>query len=98
MVKEQETKPQEAANENVAVDQDALSLEELAAGVLQREFRPRANSVRRLAEGVLALQGDLKKARKKAKAAKAAAPKLPKKKKKKLARIPGQKNRQKKGN
>lgn len=85
----QETSPEaEAANENMQVDQDTLALAALAKGVLGREFRPRASSIRRLAEGVLALQDDLKKARKKAKQA-TATPK--KKKKKKLARIPGQK-------
>ncbi|MEL1251390.1 hypothetical protein [Aurantiacibacter gilvus] len=94
MAKKQTPDPHDAANENAAVDQDALALEALAEGVLQREFRPRASSVRRLAEGVLALRADLKKARKKAKAA---APKTGKKKNKKLAKIPGQKTGQKKG-
>lgn len=88
MAKKQTPKPQEAANENAAIGQDALTLDALAKGVIDREFRPRANTVRRLAEGVLVLQADLKKARKKAKAA---TPKTGKKKKKKLAKIPGQK-------
>ena len=87
MAKDQSNTPDEPANENTLTDQDALALDALARAVLAREFRPRAGSVRRLAEGVLALQDDLKKARKKAKAA--AKPK--KKKNKKLAKIPGQK-------
>lgn len=78
----------EAANENVAVDQDALDVDALAKGVLAREFRPRAASVRRLAEAVLALQDDLKAARKKARKA----AKVPGKNKK-LAKIPGQKKK-----
>ncbi len=87
MAKNQSNTPEQPANENTPTDQDSLALDALAKGVLSREFRPRAASVRRLAEGVLALQDDLKKARKKAKAA--AKPK--KKKNKKLAKIPGQK-------
>ncbi len=94
MAKKQAPQPREAANENAAIEQDALSLDALAKGVIDREFRPRANTVRRLAEGVLALQADLKKARKKAKAV---TPKTAKKKNKKLAKIPGQKTGQKKG-
>lgn len=94
MAKQQKPDPQPAANENTSVDQDALSLEALAEGLLNRQFRPRASSIRRLAEAVHSLQSDLKKARKKAKAA---APKAGKKKKKKLAKIPGQKTRHKKG-
>lgn len=83
MAKDQSNKPDEPANENTPTDQDALALDALAKGVLAREFRPRAATVRRLAEGVLALQDEVKKARRKAK---------PKKKKnKKLAKIPGQK-------
>jgi hypothetical protein len=66
------------------VEQDDLSLESLAQGVLDRSIRPRTGSVRRLAEGVLALQADLKKARKKG-------GKSGKKKHRKLAKIPGQK-------
>lgn len=89
MTKKQSPEPCEAANENPVIDQDALALDALASGVLERQFRARASTVRRLAEGVLALQADLKKARKKAKAT---APKPAKKKKnKKLAKIPGQK-------
>ena len=73
-----------------ATDQDALPLEALAKAVLAREIRPRVASVRRLAEGVLALQQDVKRARKKARKAKAAATKPPRKSKR-LAKIPGQK-------
>lgn len=88
MARKQSNTPDEPANENAPTDQDALALDALAKGVLAREFRPRTASVRRLAEGVLALQDDLKKARKKTRAA--TKPKK-KKKNKKLARIPGQK-------
>lgn len=87
MAKKETKQRAEPANENTAVDQDALALDALAKGVLSREFRPRTASVRRLAEGVLALQEDLKKARKKAKKA----TKPSSKKRKKLAKIPGQK-------
>lgn len=84
----------EAANENLSADQDALSVEALARGVLAREIRPRAGSIRRLAEAVIALQAEVKAAKKVArkarKAAKAAAP-AKAKKNKKLVRIPGQK-------
>lgn len=64
-----------------------LALDALARAVLAREIRPRASSIRRLAEGVLSLQQDVKKARKKARKAS----RTPKKKK--LAKIPGQKKR-----
>lgn len=88
--KTEQTSPAEPANENIPTDQDALALDALANAILAREFRPRTASVRRLAEGVLELQGELKKARKKARKA----VKAPKKKKnKKLARIPGQKKK-----
>ena len=86
-----------SASDNPAVDQDALSLDALAKGVVAREFRPRAGSVRRLAEGVLALRAELKAERKKAtKTAKSAGGGAAKsgnrkKKNKKLAKIPGQK-------
>jgi hypothetical protein len=80
------TSPAKPANENIPTDQDALALDALAKAVLAREFLPRTASVRRLAEGVLDLQGELKKARKKAKKV----AKAPKKKNKKLAKIPGQ--------
>ncbi len=87
MAKDQSNTPDQPANESTPADQDALALNALARGVLAREFRARASTVRRLAEGVLALQDEVKTARKKAK--KAAKPKQ--KKNKKLAKIPGQK-------
>ncbi|MCB2067446.1 MAG: hypothetical protein KDE15_12500 [Erythrobacter sp.] len=68
------------------LDQSEMPLDMLAQAVLDRKLRPRALAVRRLAEGVLALQADLKKARKKGK-------KSGKKKDRKLATIPGQKKR-----
>ncbi len=69
------------------IDQDSLSVEQLARTVLDRALRPRVGSVRRLAEAVLAAAVP--------KAKKGKEPKKPKKdsgKKKKLARIPGQKS------
>ena len=101
MVAKQAPTAQEAANENGIPDQDALGLTALAEGVLARDFRPRAATVRRLAEAVIALQGDiaeLKKAtRKTAKPKrKATAGKTARKggkKKRKLAKIPGQKGK-----
>lgn len=77
-------KPRKAANENQSVDQDALTLTALAKGVLAREFRPRTNSIRRLAEGVLAKAESPKKKKKKS-------DKKSGGKKRKLAKIPGQK-------
>lgn len=71
------------------LDQAELDLAQLARGVLDRSLRPRTASVRRLAEGVLDLQAELKKARKKAR--KAEKKKPGKKKDRKLATIPGQK-------
>lgn len=101
MVAKEAVAAHEAANGNGSTDQDALGLTALAEGVLAREFRPRAASVRRLAEAVLALQGDvaeLKKARKKTAKAKAGSKTASgkaagkgSKKKRKLAKIPGQK-------
>ena len=46
-----------------------MPLEALVRAVLAREFRPRAASVRRLAQGVLDLREEVKKARKKARKA-----------------------------
>ena len=59
---------------SLPVDQDALKLKDLAQGVLDGDFRPRAASVRRLAEAVLDLKAE-KKARKNAKRNKL--PKIP---------------------
>ncbi|RIV88138.1 hypothetical protein D2V17_08075 [Aurantiacibacter xanthus] len=96
MVAKQALAAQEAANENGTVDQDALGLTALAEGVLARDFRPRVSTVRRLAEAVLALHGDVAELKKAgSKSAKASSSKSPKKggkkKKRKLAKIPGQK-------
>lgn len=83
--------PQAANQANspaIAIDQDALAIKDLASAVLDRSVRPRTNSIRRLAEAVLA------KGEKKRKKAKAKAKKVDKaggeKKARKLARIPGQ--------
>ncbi|MFB0612705.1 hypothetical protein [Aurantiacibacter poecillastricola] len=87
--------PSPAANENFSVDQNELPVDALAKAVLAREIRPRVGSVRRLAEAVIVLQGELKAAkkdiRKAKKSARAGAPEPKKKKNKKLAKIPGQK-------
>jgi hypothetical protein len=64
---------------------DALSLPELARGVLSKDVRPRAVDVRRLAEAVLAGPSAKPKKDKKVKADGKKA------KGKKLAKIPGQK-------
>ena len=101
MVAKQALAAQNTANENDIPDQDTLGLTALAKGVLARDFRPRVATVRRLAEAVIALQGDiaeLKRATKKAAKpkTKAAAGKSAKgggKKKRKLAKIPGQKGK-----
>ena len=96
MVAKQALAGHEAANEKGSADQDALGLTALAEGVLARDFRPRASTVRRLAEAVLGLQGDVAELKKSAKKpAKATAEKPAKKggkKKRKLAKIPGQKH------
>ncbi len=68
--------------ETAATDQDALSTSDLAKGVLARDFRPRAASVRRLAEAVLAAERAARKKKKKKSG-----------KKRRLARIPGQKGK-----
>lgn len=90
MVTSQAAKAVSAANDTdadtVAVDQDALTLTDLAKGVLARDFRPRTASVRRLAEAVLAQEAAVAK-RKRKKASK----------KRRLAKIPGQKGKKKKG-
>lgn len=96
------TAPVSAANDDTAafvetsaapLDQDQLCVEELAARVLAREFRPRVGSIMRLAEAVLARReaamtaeavGKAKKKKKKAGG-----------KKRKLAWIPGQKEKKK---
>ena len=86
--------PQAAASETAStsapIDQDTLDVKALARAVLDRSIRPRAASIRRLAEAVLA--GDGKKAKKKGKAKDAASTG----KGRKLARIPGQKDGNKK--
>lgn len=106
MASAQATAPQAAANENTLIDQDALDLEQLAKGVLARDFRPRVNSVRRLAEAVLerleapkqagAKAASKPKKKKSAKSGKATNSSKAKKKKagskkRKLAKIPAQK-------
>jgi len=70
---------------------DALSVADLARGIVAKDIRPRAEDVRRLAEAVLAGGAKPKKA-KKDKAAKGGADggKKKDKSKKKLAKIPGQ--------
>ncbi len=80
--------PAKKTTDAVPADQDALSVTELAKGVLARDFRPRAASVRRLAEAVLAKQESPAKPKKKKK--KSAG------KKRRLAKIPGQKGKKKK--
>ncbi len=74
-------------------EQDAMVIEDLAKGVLARDFRPRAGSIRRLAEAVLAPPASPAKPRKKKKKKKKAATEKGSGKKRKLARIPGQKAR-----
>ncbi len=89
MVAQNRTEAPATASE--APDQDALSDLDLAKGVLARDFRPRAASVKRLAEAVLAKQEasstPRKKSKKKASAGKSGG------KKRKLAKIPGQKGK-----
>lgn len=68
-----------------APDSSALSVKELARGIVSKEIRPRAADVRRLAEAVLAGGGGKPK-----KAKKADDGKKKDKSKKKLAKIPGQ--------
>ncbi len=75
-----------AAPTTPPVDQDTLDIKELARAVLARSVRPRAASVRRLAEAVLAKGAHKAKKRKKA-------DKKGKSKARKLATIPGQKDR-----
>jgi hypothetical protein len=72
-----------------AIDQNSLTIEELARGVLDRSLRPRTGSIRRLAEAVLEIGDGVKKSKKKKSAD--AAGKSGKKsggKKRKLAKIP----------
>jgi len=86
--------PEAGAKAEAIADQDRLSLEQLAKGVLAREFRPRSASIRRLAEAVLALaEADAAKAAKKKRASKKSGSKKPGGKKRKLAKIPGQKKK-----
>lgn len=59
MAAEQAVAPRAAANENSLTDQDSLDTEQLARGVLARDFRPRVATVRRLAEEVLEQAGML---------------------------------------
>ena len=73
-------------------DQDAMDVKALAKGVLARDFRPRANSVRRLAEAVLAKDAPAAKPKKKKK--KGSGKKAGKKRR--LAKIPVQKAGKKK--
>jgi len=80
----------DTTDENAAIDQDDLSLDELARAVIERRLRLRVGSVRRLAEGVLARAAAPAKA-KKPKKSKETASKKGGGKKRKLARIPGQK-------
>ena len=81
--------PQAANQANspaIAIDQDALAIKDLASAVLDRSVRPRTNSIRRLAEAVLA-KGEKKRKKAKAKKVDKAGGE---KKARKLARIPGQ--------
>jgi len=82
----------EAANDigTAIADQDAMSIVDLAHAVLSRAFRPRASSVRRLAEAVIEAEIRSAPKPKKAKPAKSGKSTVGKKKKKKLAKIPGQ--------
>lgn len=87
--------------QTAAVDQDALGIKALARGVLARDFRPRASSVRRLAEEVLSKpKPKPKKPKEKKSASVKAAGKSSDKssgsKNRKLAKIPGQKGKKKK--
>jgi|GEM_PF-1949364 len=84
-----------AANANdtspAVVDQDAMAVVDLARAVLARKFRPRAGSVRRLAEAVIEAEAKTAAKAKKAKKSKPGkTDATKKKKKKKLAKIPGQ--------
>lgn len=87
--------PGAAANENSPIDQDAMSLGDLAQAVVDRRIKPRVGSIRRLAEAVLAQPAapavEKKKKKKAAKGAKAVKAE-PSKKKRKQAKIPGQKS------
>lgn len=69
---------------------DALSVTDLARGIMSKEIRSRAVDVQRLAEAVLAGSAKPKKAKKDAKGGKAESGKKKDKSKKKLAKIPGQ--------
>lgn len=82
------------------IDQDALDAKALAKGVLARDFRPRAASIRRLAEAVLAKPKPSKKKSASGKVSgkasgKAAGKASGGKKNRKLAKIPGQKGKKK---
>ena len=97
-------KPATAKSSTAAanIDQDSLGLKELAQGVLDRDFRPRIASVRRLAQAILDAEqkasaaevpGEKGRSKKSKKSKPAAAAKGKKKgggKKRKLAKIPGQ--------
>ncbi len=87
-----ETVAKSPANAPEAVDQDALSLQELASAILAGSLRPRVNSLRRLAEAVLADQQKPAKKKKKSSSGSKGS-----NKKRKLAKIPGQKKDQQKG-
>jgi len=69
---------------------DALSVADLARGILSKDIRSRAHDVRRLAEAVLAGGAKPKKAKKAAGKGGADDGKKKDKGKKKLAKIPGQ--------
>ena len=74
---------------NASIDQNALDIRQLAKAVLAREFRPRAASVRRLAEAVLS---GIEKPEKSKKNKKKSGKKVSAKKRK-LAKIPGQQSK-----
>ena len=81
------------AIEKPAIDQDSLSIEQLAQGVLDRDFRPRTAAIRRLAQSVLtAAKPSTKSKKKRAKTSdKSGGKTKSRNKKRKLAKIPGQK-------
>lgn len=93
MANAKSSEPQAATQLDVpaptAVDQDSLTLKQLARAVLDRSLKPRTAAVRRLAEAVLAGAGGKKKSKQKNSASSPA--KSGKKgggKKRKLAKIP----------
>ena len=89
-------KTQDVVAASPAVDQNALNLADLAKGVLARDFRPRVDTIRRLAEAALAkAESPAKPKKKKKKKAAEKAAKSASGKKRRLAKIPGQKGKKK---